>query len=50
MTETTPPIVLDPVEMRKLRVARNERIGRWVLPIIVVVLSIVSWDAFCVIY
>ena len=46
---TTPEILLDPVERRKARIARNERIGRWLLPIIVIVLTIVGWDLFCVI-
>ncbi|MBB3995716.1 NitT/TauT family transport system permease protein [Sulfitobacter undariae] len=45
----TPEIQLDPVELRKARIARNERIGRWLLPIIVIVLTIVGWDLFCVI-
>jgi len=41
---------LDPIELRKARIARNERIGRWVLPIIVIVLTIAAWDLFCVVY
>jgi NitT/TauT family transport system permease protein len=56
MTDTTAPgistepeIVLDPVEMRKARIARNEKIGRWVLPFVVVVLTILGWELFCVI-
>lgn len=52
MTKATTPAavpVLDPVEMRKARIARNERIGRWVLPVVVVVLTILAWDRFCVI-
>lgn len=48
MSEPT-TIPLDPVELRKARIARNERIGRWVLPIIVIVLTILAWDLFCVI-
>jgi NitT/TauT family transport system permease protein len=47
--EQTGAIQLDPVEQRKARIARNERIGRWVLPMIVIVLTIVGWDLFCVI-
>lgn len=42
-------IILDPVEMRKARNARWEKIGSWVLPIIVIVLTIFGWDQFCVI-
>jgi NitT/TauT family transport system permease protein len=48
MTDT-PDLPLDLVEQRKARIARNERIGRWLLPIIVIVLTIVGWDRFCVI-
>ncbi|AML51146.1 ABC transporter permease [Falsihalocynthiibacter arcticus] len=48
MTDT-PNLPLDLVEQRKARIARNERIGRWLLPIIVIVLTIVGWDRFCVI-
>lgn len=42
-------ITIDPVEMRKARNARREKIGSWLLPIIVIVLTIVGWDQFCVI-
>jgi NitT/TauT family transport system permease protein len=48
MTDT-PNIPLDLVEQRKARIARNERIGRWLLPIIVIILTIVGWDRFCAI-
>lgn len=48
MTDTS-NFPLDLVEQRKARIARNERIGRWLLPIIVIVLTIVGWDRFCVI-
>jgi NitT/TauT family transport system permease protein len=41
-------VALDPVELRKARMARNEKIGRWVLPILVVILTISAWEAFCV--
>ncbi len=47
-TSNPAPVILDPVEQRKARMARNERIGRWLLPVIVVVLTIVAWDLFCV--
>lgn len=47
-TSTDPKIDLDPVEMRKARIARNEKIGRWVLPIVVVALTITGWEMFCV--
>ncbi len=41
-------IPVDPVEMRKARTARREKIGRWLLPVAVVVLSIAAWDRICV--
>ena len=47
-SEPEAEISIDPVEMRKARIARNERIGRWLLPAIVVVLTIFAWDRFCV--
>ena len=40
---------IDPVEMRKLRAAKREKIGRWVLPLLVVVLTIYGWDRLVVI-
>lgn len=43
------PVTLDPIEMRKAQTARREKIGRWLLPIIVIVLTIAGWEAFCVI-
>lgn len=41
-------VPLDPVELRKARAAKIERIGRWVLPIVILILSIVLWDRICV--
>ena len=41
-------VPIDPVEMRKAQAARREKIGRWLLPLIVVVLTIIAWDRFCV--
>lgn len=41
-------IPVDPVEMRKARAARRERLGRWLLPIAVVVLTVLAWDRICV--
>lgn len=40
---------IDPVEMRKLQAAKREKIGRWLLPLIVVVLTIFAWDRLVVI-
>ena len=37
-------IVIDPAEMRRARAARNERIGRWVLPLVIMVLVIAFWE------
>lgn len=42
-------VQMDPVEMRKARMARREKLGRWLLPLIVVVLSIFAWDRLVVI-
>lgn len=41
-------IPIDPVEMRKARAARREKLGRWLLPIAVVVLTVLAWDRICV--
>lgn len=41
-------IPVDPVEMRKARAARRERLGRWLLPVAVVVLTVLAWDRICV--
>jgi len=41
-------IVLDAEESRRLRSARLERIGRWVLPIAIMLAAIVAWDRICV--
>jgi len=42
------PIRLDPEEARRLRNAQIERVGRWVLPIAIFLLSIWAWDRICV--
>ncbi|TPJ34635.1 ABC transporter permease [Mesorhizobium sp. B2-8-3] len=39
---------LDPEEARRARQERLERIGRWVLPLAIMVLAIVLWDRMCV--
>ena len=43
-----PALALDPEEARRLRAARLERVGRWVLPIAIMVLAIWLWDRICV--
>ena len=42
-------MLFDAEEAARARRRRNERIGRWVLPIIVVALTIFAWDRICVI-
>ncbi|MDX8501085.1 ABC transporter permease [Mesorhizobium sp. VK4C] len=39
---------LDPEEARRVRQERLERIGKWVLPLAIMVLAIWSWDRICV--
>ncbi|MBX3569503.1 MAG: ABC transporter permease [Rhizobiaceae bacterium] len=46
--EARPGIVLDAEERRRLRGARAERIGRWVLPVAIMILAIGLWDRICV--
>jgi NitT/TauT family transport system permease protein len=41
-------IPLDPEEARRVRAARLERVGKWVLPIAIMVLAIWLWDRICV--
>ena len=42
------PVVIDPEEAGRLRLQRMERIGKWVLPIAIMVIAIVTWDRICV--
>ncbi|MDX8468063.1 ABC transporter permease [Mesorhizobium sp. VK23B] len=46
-TEDT-ALKLDPEEERRVRQERLERIGRWVLPLAIMVLAIWLWDRICV--
>ena len=51
MTVIEPPadvIALDPEEARRVRAARLERIGKWVLPLVIMVLAVWLWDRICV--
>ncbi len=41
-------VALDPEEARRLRNARLERVGRWLLPLTIMVLAIWLWDRICV--
>jgi NitT/TauT family transport system permease protein len=43
-----PAVALDPEEARRLRNARLERVGRWLLPLIIMALAIFLWDRICV--
>jgi NitT/TauT family transport system permease protein len=46
--ETTSAVVLDPEEARRVRAERLERIGKWVLPILIMIAAIWAWDRICV--
>ncbi|MBS8262644.1 ABC transporter permease [Roseibium polysiphoniae] len=39
---------LDPLEVSKARAAKIERQGRWILPVVILLISIVLWDRICV--
>ncbi|TIT03784.1 ABC transporter permease [Mesorhizobium sp.] len=41
-------LTLDPEEARRVRQERLERIGRWLLPLAIMVLAIWLWDRICV--
>lgn len=40
--------VLDPQEARRLRSEKLERIGRWLLPLAIMILAVWLWDRICV--
>src|SRR5688572_25324720 len=44
----TGALPLDPEEARPVRSARLERVGRWLLPLAIMVLAIWLWDRICV--
>lgn len=49
-TEPAPRrVLIDPEEAARARKRRREEIGKWVLPVLVVVLSIFAWDRIVVI-
>lgn len=49
MTATElPAMKLDPEEARRVRQRRVERVGRWLFPLVVMVLAIWLWDRICV--
>ncbi|MEM9635270.1 MAG: ABC transporter permease [Pseudomonadota bacterium] len=41
-------VPLDEEEIRRARAVRIEKIGRWVLPVIILTLSVYWWDRLCV--
>ncbi|MER8826963.1 ABC transporter permease [Mesorhizobium sp. M0938] len=41
-------LTLDPEEARRVRQERLERIGRWLLPLAIMILAIWLWDRICV--
>ena len=41
-------ILVDAEEMRRARQRRMERVGKWLLPILIMVAAIVLWDRICV--
>ena len=43
-----PVLTLDPEEAGRVRQERLERIGRWVLPLAIMILAIWLWDRICV--
>src|SRR5262249_22358734 len=46
--ERTAAVPLDPEEARRVRAERLERIGKWVLPILIMIFAIWLWDRLCV--
>lgn len=47
--KSSAPVRLDAEEERRLRSARLERVGRWVLPIGIMAAAIFAWDQICVV-
>ena len=45
-----PTLTLDPEEARRVRAARLESIGGWVLPLAIMCAAILLWDRICVWY
>jgi NitT/TauT family transport system permease protein len=48
MSVTNPSTALDPEEAKRLRDARIERVAKWLLPALVLVLLLVGWDRLVV--
>lgn len=48
VSETPTAPILDREEARRARARRFEKVGRWLLPLVVLVLMVVLWDRICV--
>lgn len=48
MTVPDTPRILDPEEARRVRQARFERVGKWLLPLLIMLAAIWFWDRLCV--
>ncbi len=48
MKEREDAVALDDEDLRRLRLQRFDKIGRWLLPLVVLVLTIVAWDRIVV--
>jgi NitT/TauT family transport system permease protein len=46
--DTRPAVPLDPEEARRVRAELLERVGKWVLPILIMLVAIWLWDRICV--
>ena len=46
--ESRPATMLDAEEARRARTERLERIGKWVLPLVIMLAAILAWDRICV--
>lgn len=41
-------VLIDPAEVRRARAKKAEQIGRWVLPVVILIVSVILWDRICV--
>jgi NitT/TauT family transport system permease protein len=48
MTDQSAEVALDAEDLRRLRLQRFDKIGRWMLPLAVLILTIVGWDRLVV--
>lgn len=47
-TRVPPDVAIDAEEAARLRAARREKIGRWLMPLAIMGLALVLWDMICV--